>query len=644
MLNKIIKTVVLTAAVVATTAQAIPITLMSTTQGPNIIADENGGSGFTFPTFNGGTAAFDDVKEDLKVFVWYNSTEQWIDLDGNAESGWIYNQNWGHFWEGGGGFWFHVERTTYIKLQSAASSGVYLDYTIIYDVPERVGNNLSAKNGQTTMNAGGEGNIGVQFPFIGGTPARSADIEKFVYEIRINDDWVELYNSAASGFYYSSNGYNPMSDKNQWAVYYEGGGGLWFKPVQEDYRFRIGYPADGIKGGAIDNNYVEYSFTGNPDAYRPDVSNLGNIALGTSTNSDIAGWRLIWNDEFNENSLNRDKWDYDIGYYINDDPNTWGWGNDELEYYTDSEKNIFVEDGRLNLKALHEPKAFPQNPSRQAPYSSGKVVTKGKFAFKYGRIDFCAKLPAGNGLWPALWMLPQDDAYGGWAASGEIDVMEARGRLPGESSGAVHFGGGWPEDKYIGNDYYFENGQRIDTDFHVYSVVWEEDNIKWYVDGKCFYKATNEQWYSLGAHDNKNAPFDQDFFIIMNLAVGGKFDGGQTPNAGDIPATMQVDYVRVYKADGNGSTPINNAATKKVGKDYAFAGIKNGQINLRLKEGAYTVELYNLQGRIIDKVNISATNGVNATGLKTNNLSKGMFILNVKQADASILRRKIMIE
>ena len=157
-------------------------------------------------------------------------------------------------------------------------------------------------------------------------------------------------------------------------------------------------------------------------------------------------------------------------------------------------------------------------------------------------------------------MLPNDDTYGTWAASGEIDVMEARGRLPGASSGAIHFGGQWPANTYIGGDYSFPNGQTIDSDYHVYSAVWEEDNIKWYVDGKCFFKATNDQWYSNGAPSNNNAPFDQEFYIIMNLAVGGWFDGGVTPIPGDIPASMQVDYVRVYK-DTNGENPSNVPVT-----------------------------------------------------------------------------------
>ena len=204
----------------------------------------------------------------------------------------------------------------------------------------------------------------------------------------------------------------------------------------------------------------------------------------------------------------------------------------------------------MNIIAYNEPKSFPQDPSRYAQYSSGKITTKDKFTFKYGRIDFRAKLPTGNGMWPALWMLPNDDTYGTWAASGEIDVMEARGRLPGATCGTVHFGGTWPANKYIGGDYAFPDGQTINSNYHVYTAIWEDDNIKWYVDGKCFFKATKDQWYSAGASADDDAPFDQEFYIIMNLAVGGWFDGGISPDASSLPASMQVDYVRVYKSTG----------------------------------------------------------------------------------------------
>jgi beta-glucanase (GH16 family) len=165
-------------------------------------------------------------------------------------------------------------------------------------------------------------------------------------------------------------------------------------------------------------------------------------------------------------------------------------------------------------------------------------------------------------------MLPNDDVYGGWASSGEIDVMEARGRLTGSTSGTIHYGGTWPTNTYTGSDYVFENGSNFTDGFHVYSAVWEEDNIKWYVDGTCFFQATAEQWYSMGAQNNPNAPFDQEFYIIMNLALGGWFDGGLTPNLSDLPATMEVDYVRVYQEQGSfGGSYTDNSTGDNGGSD-----------------------------------------------------------------------------
>ena len=553
------------------------ITSMKATQGPNITAGVTGGAGFTYPTFNNDSAIkYEQVAKDLKLYIWSDATSQWVDVDNNAASGWIYDKNFGQFTDGGGGYWFTVSKTTKVRLASKSSADVYLDYVINYEEPVRSTWALSAET--TTYTAGDTGAIGIPLPKIDGSYPRSKDLDGFVYQINVNGQWVELGNTSASGFSYQGNGYNKLSDKNQWGYWVDGIYGLWFQPIQTDMKLRIGYPKDGIKGNPVEDNYVYYNFVGNPNAPRPDVSDLGNINLGTTDNASVDGWNLIWDDEFSTNSLDRSKWDYNTGYYINNDPSTWGWGNGELEYYTNSEKNVFVKDGNLNLIAYKESKTFPEiDPNRVAEYSSGKINTKNKFTFKYGRIDFRAKLPAGTGLWPALWLLPNDDTYGSWAASGEIDVMEARGRLTGATSGTIHFGGTWPSNTSLGSDYSFSNGQTIDSDYHVYSAVWEDDNIKWYVDGKCFFKATKEQWYSLNKMDDDNAPFDQNFYIIMNLAVGGWFDGGLKPNDEAIPATMKVDYVRVYKADGDVQEPTTPEKYEDVaiGKTATCSGTEN---------------------------------------------------------------------
>lgn len=598
------------------------ITSMTPTQGPGITAGFTGGAGFTYPIFNNDPAiTYEAVADDLKVYVKPVNSSTWIDIDNNAASGWIYDSNFGQFTEGGGGYWFTVTESINVKLESKTSSA-NLIYTITFNEPVRNSYTLTPYEG-TTFTANESGSIGFPLPKIDGSAPIGSELGRFVYEININGQWVELSNSALSGFIYSGNGYNNMSDANQWGYWADYVYGLWFQPIQVDMQIRIGYPQNGQAGGSVGNNFVYYTFIGNPNAPRPDVTDQEDIEIGTPSNPAIDGMTLVWQDEFNGTQLDTGKWSYETGYYISDDPNSWGWGNAELEHYTNSEQNVFVQNGVLNIRALNEPKSFPQDPNRYAQYSSGKINTKDHFTFQYGRVDFRAKLPTGNGIWPALWMLPEDSVYGAWAASGEIDVMEAKGRLPGTTSGAVHFGGQWPVNRYLAGEYYFPEGQTFANNYHVYTLIWEEDNFKWYVDGKFFFKVTRDQWYSVAAPNNPNAPFDQPFYIIMNLAVGGHFDGGLAPSPSDIPATMQVDYVRVYNAGstggggenpgpGQGSVIIGDAVRglKKTGDDLLFYvngatfadlhyKINNGgQMNVAMTSdgnGNYTYPVNNLQ-------------------------------------------------
>jgi len=532
------------------------ITSMTPTQGPQLTAGFTGGAGFTYPIFNNNPALiYDAVADDLKVYVKPVNSSTWIDIDNNAASGWIYDSNFGQFTEGGGGYWFTVTESINVKLASKTSSA-NLIYTITFNEPVRNSYVISAYDG-TAYTADNSGAIGFPLPKIDGGAPIGSELGKFVYQIKINGQWVDLSNSGQSGFVYSGNGYNNMSDANQWGYWADYIYGLWFQPIQENMEIRIGYPLNGQAGGNVGSNYVYYTFIGNPNAPRPDVTDHDDITIGTPTDPAIAGMNLLWQDEFSGSALDTNKWNYEQGYYITNDPNSWGWGNAELQHYTNSAQNVFVQDGKLNIRALNDPKSFPQDPSRYAQYSSGKINTKDHLSFQYGRVDIRAKLPTGNGIWPALWMLPEDAVYGAWAASGEIDIMEAKGRLPGTTSGAVHFGGQWPVNKYIAGEYHFPEGQTFANDYHVYSMIWEDDDVKWYVDGNFFFKVSRAQWYSVAAPNNPNAPFDQPFYIIMNLAIGGHFDGGLAPDPSDIPATMQVDYVRVYKEGSGGENPGN---------------------------------------------------------------------------------------
>ncbi|WP_166805825.1 Ig-like domain-containing protein [Jeotgalibacillus sp. R-1-5s-1] len=527
-----------------TPANTQVITSMAPAGATTLEVSPSGGVGFEFPRFNSG-ATFKDVKDDIALFV--KQGDEWVSIDQNASSGWIYDRNFGNWWEGPGGYWFNpVEETTQVRVASKTNPDVFVEYTLKVTLPVRNSHVISNFDGRSTFEADQNGAIGLPIPRIDGGYATKSEVDKFVYEVKVDGEWVNILESSVTGFSYSANGYNRMSSATQWGYWTDHIFGLWFQPLQEDVELRIGYPLDGEKGGDIGSNYVQYTLIGNPDAYRPDDVVLDDIPVGTSSDSALEGWDLVWNDEFDGTELDESKWNYDTGYYLDEDPGTWGWGNNELQHYTDSEDNVFVEDGKLNIVALEDPATFPQDPNRVAPYSSGKITTEDKFTFKYGRVDFSAKLPAVSGAWPALWMLPNDEVYGGWASSGEIDVMEARGRVPESTSGAIHFGGEWPANTYLSGEQTFEDGGRIDTDYHVYSLIWEKDALSWYVDGKFFYRVTKEQWFSAAVQNNPYAPFDQDFYLIMNLAMGGWFDGGIEPDVEDFPVTMQVDYVRVY--------------------------------------------------------------------------------------------------
>lgn len=515
-----------------------------------------GNTSFDMPSFNNGEATYKEVSDDLDFLV-VNSDGSTTPLSETTASGWIYDSNWGIYTnDGGAGVWFNpVTETTTIRVIAKSDSSIYVDYTLEVTEPVRDNYKLTAKDGSTTFTAGDDGSIGMVFPLIGGVDTYLADVDKMTLEIQIEDVWVDL-TSSDSELHYALNGYDSTSSKTQWSHWYDYLIGAWFQPIQEDMSLRIGYPEDGTANGAINDNYVVYEFIGNPDAFRPEELIMENIQLATSSNPTLDGWTMVLQDEFSGDKLDTNLWNYEMGYYLSDDPGTYGWGNKELQHYTDSEDNVYVNNGTLKIEAFEDPKVWPEiDPDRTAEYSSGRITTKDKFKFTYGRIDFSIKLPSGDGLWPAAWMMPNDDVYGGWASSGEIDVMEAMGSNPYGSSGAIHFGGSWPYNTYLHGDQTFANGGRFDDGFHVYSVIWEEDYITWFVDGIPFNKISKDQWYTTsteaadGYEISEGAPFDQDFYVILNLAVGGWFDSDAEIDSATFPATMEIDYVRAYQLD-----------------------------------------------------------------------------------------------
>jgi beta-glucanase (GH16 family) len=265
-----------------------------------------------------------------------------------------------------------------------------------------------------------------------------------------------------------------------------------------------------------------------------------------------AQWTPVWRDDFDGDTIDRTKWRFDLSNGSN------GWGNHELEYYTDRPDNAYVKDGLLHIRAVKEPFQGFQ-------YTSARLLTRGMFSKAYGRFEFRAKLPIGKGYWPALWLLPADHAYGGWPASGEIDVLETRGHEPNKILGTLHYGSRPPGNTWTEADLTLPDNASV-GDFHIYALEWEPGVMRWFFDDHVY--SVKRHWWSCSkvtdqGRGPKNppiedrnpwpAPFDKPFFIIMNLAIGGTLPG--TPDDQTVfPQEMLVDYVRVFDRAG-GYTP-----------------------------------------------------------------------------------------
>ena len=243
-------------------------------------------------------------------------------------------------------------------------------------------------------------------------------------------------------------------------------------------------------------------------------------------------WTLVWSDDFDGTALDATRWSAQVGDGC--DLGICGWGNNELQWYQAS--NATVANGLLTITARQESVGGKN-------FTSARIRTLGKGDWTYGRFEIRARLPRGQGLWPAIWMLPSDNVYGGWAASGEIDITELVGHEPARVHGTLHYGGEAPANTSSGDWYQLDSGTFAD-DFHVFALEWEDGEIRWYVDGDHY--QTQTQWSSSnGAYP---APFDQEFHLLLNVAVGGNWPGNPDLTTA-FPQTMEVDYVRVYRRD-----------------------------------------------------------------------------------------------
>ncbi len=255
-----------------------------------------------------------------------------------------------------------------------------------------------------------------------------------------------------------------------------------------------------------------------------DGTYLPTDNTGYSTPSSYPGYTLVWSDEFSGNTLDLNVWNQEIGNHS-------GWGNNELQYYTNSPKNVFLSNGNLIIEARKEAISGFN-------YSSARMTTQNKKSFKFGRIDIRAKLPVSKGMWPALWMLGTNITSVGWPACGEMDIMELIGAYPGRVYSTMHWKSSSGVHASKGTNYNLPSGD-FSQQFHVYSMVWAQDLIKCYVD--------DQLYLTVSATDvGATYPFNADQFFIFNVAVGGNWPGPPDATT-QFPQRMFVDYVRVFQ-------------------------------------------------------------------------------------------------
>ncbi|MEL6672249.1 MAG: family 16 glycosylhydrolase [Bacteroidota bacterium] len=300
----------------------------------------------------------------------------------------------------------------------------------------------------------------------------------------------------------------------------------------------------GAREAFIDIEIVVDTFKENDEQFKVILSNAQGATIqtaegiGTIRNDDdfvfvpdegyitpdnYVGYDLVWRDEFDGTELNLNDWTHELGAS--------GWGNNELQYYTDRADNAYVSGGNLTIEAKRENFAG-------ASYTSARLITAGKREFAFGRVDIRAILPEGQGIWPALWMLGANFWTVGWPACGEIDIMELVGHEPEKVHGTAHWGPQGQSWSYNKGGARSISGKFSDK-YHVFSIIWEPGKIKWYVDDNLYFQLENSDV-------NGAYPFDQDFFFIFNVAVGGNWPGNPDATT-TFPQKMVVDYIRVFQ-------------------------------------------------------------------------------------------------
>ncbi len=329
----------------------------------------------------------------------------------------------------------------------------------------------------------------------------------------------------------------------------------------------------------------------------------------------LAGWNLVWSDEFDGNAVDNSKWGLELQE-----------GDHGSTSYSSRPQNLFVANGCLALQAQKE------NYNGQ-PYSSSQVSTRNKASWCYCRIDVRAKLPAGKGMWPAIWLMPVQSAYGGWPSSGEIDIMENLGANTRLDYTTIHFGSGNQSLQKTTNA---PANATLSDSFHVYTMIWDSLSFTFYLDSNNY--GTISQWSPNNVSFPK--PFDKQFFLILDLVVGGNW-GGMPDNNTVFPQSMLVDWVHVYK---RGASPVlPHAAPIKFERDL-FVSVSGSVLNYALKSNAHvTLSLYDSRGRkILSVINGDRSLGTYRIDLASYRLAKGIYMCTLETSIGSAMRQIVV--
>ena len=326
------------------------------------------------------------------------------------------------------------------------------------------------------------------------------------------------------------------------------------------------------------------------------------VAIISLTMNAQTGFSLVYDDEFDGTTLDLTKWNIQVGYAA----------NQEKEYYTDGTNNIRVENGNLIISAKKENYVVDRN------YSSGRIYSKSKGYIKYGKAEARISVPSGVGTWPAFWMMPQSSVYGSWPKSGEIDIMEHIGSNPRMTSHAVHTS---LKNGSIGNNWSTKVYQdSMENKFHIYSINWDPDQILFYVDN-----VQTGTLYRNFTDTYTGWPFDQYFYVILNLAIGGTMGGTVDDNIFNNPVELKVDYVRLYQ--------LNTAVTElQDSHQQVFPTMFSDVINIKT-DVPTSVRLFDCLGKQVLEENISGDQTI-----KTNLLTSGVYFLKTDSKTFKLIK------